>query len=66
MRKIDKSTILATEYASKVAELDSNNEVHPDYSSRHPYYMDVLVGLLSEWIVYLHGGFDSKGRQISS
>jgi len=44
MRKIDKSTILATEYASWVADL--NSEEHPAYSAAHKYYIDVLVSLL--------------------
>ncbi len=46
MRKIDKSTILATEYASWIAELDSKHEDHPAYSSCHKYYREVLVSLL--------------------
>jgi hypothetical protein len=45
MIKIDKSTILATEYASWVADLNKHEE-HPAYSSHHKYYRDVLVSLL--------------------
>jgi hypothetical protein len=46
MRKIDKSEILATEYAQWVAGFDKNNQDHPKYSSSHKYYKDVLVSLL--------------------
>jgi hypothetical protein len=46
MRKIDKSKILAIEYAEWVANLDKNNRDHPKYYSSHKYYKDVLVSLL--------------------
>lgn len=78
MRKIDKSTILATEYASWIADLDSKHEEHPAYSSHHKYYREVLVSLLycqkglcayTEILIarserYSADNFNQKGRML--
>ncbi|HIE00882.1 MAG TPA: hypothetical protein EYP59_11445 [Thiotrichaceae bacterium] len=79
MRKIDKSTILATEYASWVADLNNKHKEHPAYSSsKDGYYKDVLVSLLycqkglcayTEILIarsdrYSVDNFDQNGRYI--
>jgi len=74
MRKIDKSTTLATEYASWIAKYED----HPPYYSNHKYYKDVLVSLLycqkglcayTEILIarperYSADNFDQNGRYI--
>jgi hypothetical protein len=79
MRKIDKSTILATAYASWIADLDSKHEEHPAYSHQNKYYIDVLVSLLhcqkglcayTEILIarsdrYSADNFNKKGRYLN-
>jgi hypothetical protein len=44
MRKIDKSTILSTNYKAWVESLKEDN--HPEYRSNHKYYRDIKMSLL--------------------
>ena len=46
MRKVDKTEILANEYASWIAEYEKISRKHVGYSASHKYYKDVLVSLL--------------------
>lgn len=79
MRKIDKTIIIATEYASWIRKLNNNKKTHPVYSSTHKYYKDVLVSLLycqkglcayTEVLIarsnrYNQEHFNKKGRYVS-
>ena len=48
MQKINKENILALVYKEWIDKIESNNEDHPEYSSRHEYYLDIIANLL--WV----------------
>lgn len=48
MRKINKEEILATSYKDWIDKLESENTNHPEYSSKHEFYLDVIANLL--WV----------------
>jgi hypothetical protein len=48
MRRIDKENILALDYKEWIDKIESNSENHPDYSSKHEYYFDIVANLL--WV----------------
>ncbi len=48
MRKLDKTKILASSYKAWHDKLEQEAQDHPEYSSRHRFYVDVVANLL--WI----------------
>lgn len=48
MQRIDKGNILALVYKDWIDKIERNNENHPEYSSKHEYYFDVVANLL--WV----------------
>jgi len=46
MRKIDKSTILATAYHTWVDALEAEGKEHGKYSSNHRFYRDIFMNIL--------------------
>lgn len=48
MQRIDKENILALNYKEWIDKIESNNEIHPGYSSKHEYYLDIVANLL--WV----------------
>ncbi len=43
MQRIDKENILALGYKDWIDKIESNNENHPEYSSKHEYYLDIVA-----------------------
>ncbi|MCW3110200.1 MAG: hypothetical protein JWQ09_4706 [Segetibacter sp.] len=48
MQRIDKGNILALVYKDWIDKIESNNEDHPEYSSKHEFYLDIVANLL--WV----------------